>query len=190
MSSVGDPIAMPWKLNPPMFDGDSLEFRSFRKEATTFADCCGFGDAFERNHEVPIADGALTYTQIRSLCFTDAEIERHRKAYQFLRSALSSEVDQGILLTANSPTEAWRNLESWHNPKSISATQALHDRFQSYFVKPGQNPLVALTALEEMASQLSQKIFSMAPNQSLIQFLSILPESEYEVEKGTFCNGL
>ena len=190
MSSAGDPITMPWKLNPPMFDGDSLKFRSFRKEATTFADCCGFGEVFEGNHEVPTADGALTNTQIKSLGFTDAEIERHRKAYQFLRSALSSEVDRGILLRANSPTEAWRNLESWHNPKSISATQALHDRFQSYYMKPGQNPLVALTALEEMASQLSQQNFSMAPNQPLIQFLSILPESEYEVEKRTFCNGL
>ena len=126
MSSAGDPITMPWKLNPPMFNGDSLQFRSFRKEATTFADCCGFGEIFEGNHEVPTTDGALTNTQIKSLGFTDAEIERHRKAYQFLRSA-------GILLRANSPTEAWRNLESWHNPKSISATQALHDRFQSYF---------------------------------------------------------
>ena len=106
MSSAGDPITMPWKLNPPMFDGDSLKFRSFRKEATTFADCCGFGEVFEGNHEVPIADGALTNTQIKSLGFTDAEIERHRKAYQFLRSALSSEVDRGILLRANSPTEA------------------------------------------------------------------------------------
>jgi hypothetical protein len=57
-------------------------------------------------------------------------------------------------------------------------------------MKPGQNPLVALTALEEMAAQLSQQHFSMAPNQPLIQFLSILPESEYEVEKRTFCNGL
>ena len=112
------------------------------------ADCCGFGDVFEGNREVPIADGALTYTQIRSRGYTDAEIERHRKAYQFLRSALSSEVDRGLLLRANSPTEAWRNLESWHNPKSISATQGLHARFQSYSMKPGQNPLVALTALE------------------------------------------
>ena len=106
MSSAGDPITLPWKLNPPMFDGDSLTFRSFRKEGTTFADCCGFGDVFEGNREVPIADGALTYTQIRSRGYTDAEIERHRKAYQFLRSALSSEVDRGILLRANSPTEA------------------------------------------------------------------------------------
>ena len=57
-------------------------------------------------------------------------------------------------------------------------------------MKPGQNHFVVLTALEEMASQLSQQKFSMAPNQSLIQFLSILPESEYEVEKRTFCNGL
>ena len=190
MSSAGDPITLPWKLNPPMFDGDSLKFRSFRKEETTFADCCGFGDVFEGNREVPIADGALIYTQIRSRGFTDAEVGRHRKAYQLLRSALSSEVDRGILLRANSPIEAWRNLESWHNPKSISATQALHDRFQPYSMKPGQNPLVTLTALEEMASQLSQQIFSMAPNQFLIQFLSILPESEYEVEKTTFCIGL
>ena len=52
---------------------------------------------------------------------------------------------------------------SHHNPKSILATQALHDRFQSYSMKPGQNPLIALIALEEMASQLSQPNFSMAP---------------------------
>ena len=57
-------------------------------------------------------------------------------------------------------------------------------------MKTGQNPLVALTALEEMASQLSQIKFSMAPNQSLIQFLSILPKLKYEVEKRTFYNGL
>ena len=57
-------------------------------------------------------------------------------------------------------------------------------------MKPGQNPLISLTGLEEMASQLSQQNFSMAPNQSLIQFLSILPESEYEVKERTFCNGL
>ena len=159
-------------------------------EATTFADCCGFGVVFEGNREVLIADPALRYVQIRSRGFADGGIERYRKAYQFLRSALSSEVDRGILLRANSPAEAWRNLESWHNPKSVSATQVLHDRFQSYSMKPGQSLLVALTALEEMESQLSQQDVSMARNQSLIQFHSILPESEYEVEKRTFCNGL
>ena len=50
-------------------------------------------------------------------------------------------------------------------------------------MKSEQIPLVALTALEKMTSQLLQQNISMAPNQSLIQFLSILPESEYEVEK-------
>ena len=39
MSSAGDPITLPWKLNSPVFDSDSLDFRSFRKEATTFPDC-------------------------------------------------------------------------------------------------------------------------------------------------------
>ena len=41
-----------------------------------------------------------------------------------------------------------------------------------------------------MASQLSQQNFSMTPNQSLIQYLSILPESENKVRKRTFCNQL
>ena len=50
-------------------------------------------------------------------------------------------------------------------------------------MKSGHSPLVALTALEEMASQLPQQNISMASNQSLIQFLSVLPEYEYEVEK-------
>ena len=76
-----------------------------------------------------------------------------------------------------------------HNPKSTSATKALHDRFQSYSMEPWQNPLVALTALE-MASQLSQKKKTMSPNQLLIQCISIITESEYEVENKTFCNGL
>ena len=39
-----DLITLPWKLNPPVFNGDSLKFRSFCKEATTFADCFGFDE--------------------------------------------------------------------------------------------------------------------------------------------------
>ena len=55
---------------------------------------------------------------------------------------------------------------------------------------PRQNPFVALTALEEMAFQLSQQKLSMAPNQPLIQFLSFPSESENEMENATFYNGL
>ena len=57
-------------------------------------------------------------------------------------------------------------------------------------MKPGQNPLIIITYLEEMAAQLAQQEFSMAPNLERIQFLSILPKSKYEIEKRTFCNGL
>ena len=56
-------------------------------------------------------------------------------------------------------------------------------------MRPGQNSLVILTALEEMAVQLSQQLFSMAPDQALLQVLSILPGSEYEVEKRTYSTG-
>ena len=41
-----------------------------------------------------------------------------------------------------------------------------------------------------MKSQLSKLSFSKAPDQPLIQLFFILPQSEYEVEKRTFCNGL
>ena len=43
--------------------------------------------------------------------------------------------------------------------------------------------------LEEIAAQLMQQDFSVAPNQALIQSLSILPDSEDEIEKRTFSNG-
>ena len=80
-----------------------------------FADCFGFGNVFADTREIPIANPSLSYAQIKSLGFTDDEIETHRKAYQFLRSALTSEVDRGILLHAHSPAEAWANLQTWHN---------------------------------------------------------------------------
>ena len=50
--------------------------------------------------------------------------------------------------------------------------------------------MFGLTTLEEMAAQLMQQNFAMVPNQALIQFLSILPDSEYKIEKRTFSNGL
>ena len=56
-------------------------------------------------------------------------------------------------------------------------------------MRPGQNPPVILTALEEMAAQLSQLNFPMAPDQTLHQFLSIWLDSEYEVEKHTCSTG-
>ena len=126
-----------------------------------FADCFRFDDVFANTREVLIANQSVTYANIKSLSFTDDEIETHQKAYHFLRSALTSEVDRGILLRAHSPTEAWTDLQTWHNPKSIAAPQAFHGRFQTYSMKPGQNPLISFTDLEEMAAQLAQQEFSI-----------------------------
>ena len=56
-------------------------------------------------------------------------------------------------------------------------------------MRPGQNPLVILTALEVEAAQLSQYFFPMAPDQALLQFLTILADLEYKVEKRTCSTG-
>ena len=182
---AGESLAgIPWKLNPPVFSGDSVHFCSFEKEAIIFAKDVGFGHVLKDTREIPVvADPSISYAKLRSLCFTDDESDTHRRAYQFLRSAITSEVDQGILHRAHSPTEAWRNFKKWHNPDTVSATQSLHQRFLSYNMTSGQNRVIILTALEEMAAQLSQQNFPMAPDQALLQFLTILPDSEYEVEK-------
>ena len=50
--------------------------------------------------------------------------------------------------------------------------------------------MFVLSTLEEMAAQLMQEIFAMATNQAIIESLSILPDSEYEIEKRPFSNGL
>ena len=162
------PAGIPWKLNLPLFSGDSVHSRSFEKEAIIFAEYVGFGHVLKDIRETPVADPSISYAQLRSQGYTDDEIDAHRRAYHFLRSAITSEVDRGILHRAHSPTEAWRSLKKWHNPDTVSATQTLHQRFLSYTMRPGQNPLVILTALEEMAAQLSQQIFPMAPDQALL----------------------
>ena len=137
-----------------------------------------------------MADLSVSAQQMRDMDCTNEEIDLHRKAYQFLQSALKTKVDLSILYRARPPAEAWIKLESWRNPRTIAATQPLHQRFQDYSMKPGQNPMFVLSTLDEMAAQLMQQDFSMAPNQALIQFLSILPDSEYEIKKRTFSNGL
>ena len=149
------PAGIPWKLNLSIFSGDSVHFRSFEKEAIIFAEYVGFGHVLKDNCEIPVADPSISYAQLRSQDYTDDEIDAHRRAFQFLQSAITSEVDRGILHRAHSPTEAWRSLKKWHNLDTVSATQTLHQRFLSYTMKPNQNPLVILTALEEMAAQLS-----------------------------------
>ena len=149
-----------------------------------FAVYVGFGHVLQDTREIPVADPSISYAKLRSISFTDDEIDTHRRAYQFLRSAIMSEVDRGILHRAHSPTEAWRNFKERHNPDTVSATQTLHQRFLSYATSPGQNSLVFLTALEEMAARLSQQNFPMTPDQALLQYLSILLNSEYKVEGG------
>ena len=162
------PAGIPWKLNPPVFRGDSVHFRSFEKEVIIFSEYVGFGHVLKDNREIPAADPSISYAQLRSQGYTDDEIDAHRRGYQFLRSAITSEVDRGILHRAHSPTGAWRSLKKWHKPDTLSATQTLHQRFLSYTMRPGQHPLVILTTLEEMAAQLSQQNFPMAPNQALL----------------------
>ena len=50
--------------------------------------------------------------------------------------------------------------------------------------------MFVLPTLEEMAAQPMQQIFAMPPNQAIIESLSILHDSEYEIEKRTFTNSL
>ena len=109
---TGESLAdIPWKLNPPIFSDDSVHFCSFEKEAIIFDEYVGFGHVLKDTREIPIADPSIPYAELRSLGFTDGKIDTHRRAYQFLRSAITSEVDGGILHRIYSPTEVWRTFK-------------------------------------------------------------------------------
>ena len=99
-----------WKLNPPVFSGDSVHFRSFEKVDIIFAEHIGFGHVIKDTREIPVADSSISYAELRSLGFTDDEIDTHRIAYQFMQYAIMSEVDRGIFHRAHSLTKAWKNL--------------------------------------------------------------------------------
>ena len=100
---------IPWKLDPLVFNNNSVHFRSFEREAIIIAAYVGFGHVLKYIPEIPVADPSISHAELRSLGFANDEIDTHRRAYQFLRSAITSEVDRGILHRAHSPTEAWRN---------------------------------------------------------------------------------
>ena len=144
------------------------EYISFRKEALMFAEYVGFGDVFTRLRDAPVADPSISTQRMRGSGCTNDKIDRHRKAYQFLRSTLKSKINLYILYRAPPPAEAWVNLESWHNPLTIALTQSLYHRFQCLTMRLGQNPMSVLTILEEMAAQLMQQHFTIGPNHVLI----------------------
>ena len=92
--SAGESLAgIPWNLNPPVFSGDSLHFRSFEDKAIVFAEYVGLGHILKDTREILLADPSISYAKLRSLGLTDNEVDMHRRAYQFLRSAITSEVD-------------------------------------------------------------------------------------------------
>ena len=97
---------VPWKLNPPVISGDSVHFRSIERKAIVFAEYVGFGHVLKDTREIPVADLSISYAELWSLDLTDDEIDTHHRAYRFLRSAITSEVDRGILHRAHFPTEA------------------------------------------------------------------------------------
>ena len=81
---AGESLAgIPWKLNPLVFSDESVHFHSFKKEAIIFAEHVGFGHVRKDTREIPVADPSISYVKLRSLGFTDDEIDTHRRAYQF-----------------------------------------------------------------------------------------------------------
>ena len=79
---AGEPLAcIPRKLNPPVFNGDSIRFLSFEKEAIIFAEYVDFGHVLKETREIPVADPSISYAELRSLGFTEDEIDTHRRAY-------------------------------------------------------------------------------------------------------------
>ena len=188
---AGESLAgIPWKLNIPFFSGGSVRFRSFEKEAIIFAEYVGFGHVLKDTREIPVADPFISYAKLKSLGFTDDEIDTHRRAYQFLPSAITSEVARGILHRAHSPTEAWRNFKKVAQPRyrichtnSPPTLSLLHHeskpKSSGYPNSPWRDGCPAFSAE-----------FSNAPlDQAVLQFMSILPDSEYEVEKRTCSTG-
>ena len=89
-AAVESHVNIPRKWNPPVFSCEFSDFLSFRKQALVFAEYVGVGDGFTRLRQIPAADLSTSAQQIRDSDCTNDEIDLHRKAYQFLRSALKT----------------------------------------------------------------------------------------------------
>ena len=81
-------LSVPWKVNPPVFSGDSSDYLFFRKEALPFAEYVGFRDVFTILKTVPFGDTSRTTQQIRDMGYSNDEINIHRKACRLLKAKL------------------------------------------------------------------------------------------------------
>ena len=114
---VGESLAgIPWKLKPPVFSGDSVHFRFFKRDAIIFAEYVGFGYVLKDTREIPVADPSISYAQLRSQDLTHDENDTYRRVNQFLRSVgamgstkkTAAHMTEGIVAAAR----AWMDLNT------------------------------------------------------------------------------
>ena len=108
-------LSVLWPATMIAADRSSLTVSSIRYSMSpmglSWTNYIGFDDVLKDTRESPVADLSISYAQMRSLGLTDDEIDTRRKAYQFLRSTITSEVDRGIPHRAHCPEKARRNLK-------------------------------------------------------------------------------
>ena len=82
-----------------------MHFRFIDKKAIIFEEYVDFGDVHKGMREIAVVNPSISHAQMRSLDFTDDEIDTNRSQnISILRSAITSEVDRGILHPVHSPT--------------------------------------------------------------------------------------
>ena len=116
---VGDSLAgIPWKLKPPVFSGDSVHFRSSRKEAISYLlkmlALAMFSKTLVVKSQLPILP--FSYAQLRSQDFTHNENDTYRRVNPFLRSvsATGSTIKTAVYMTEGivAAAPAWTDLNT------------------------------------------------------------------------------
>ena len=52
---------IPWKLNPPVFRGDTVHFCSFEKGVIIFVEYVGFENVLKDMRVIPVANPSIAY---------------------------------------------------------------------------------------------------------------------------------
>lgn len=176
-----------FRVSPPQFKGESKEYPGWR---TDFLRSAGFHDlleVFEGQGVMP--DTTKTRSSLLQEGFLGAQITASFQAFQYLSASIIGSADKAIIRRCKSPREALEQLDSVHKPETQGAIQNLLNRFQSFKISSGSNPIEAMHDLESIRDHLNDSGEVNLDERLLFsRLLDALPSDEYEIAQQTLAS--
>ena len=138
---------------------------------------------------VPVEDITLTSADHVAAGHTLDDIRVSTTAWEILLASSNTKADKILMNWHKRRTDVGRQLESRHAPKTTGETSMLLKKYEQYKIAPTSDPMLDITALSDIRTQLLVREIAITDQMYCVQVLDSLPR-EYEHEVRHFQSAL